>query len=302
MEAEFFHVSTEARRFSLDASVGLHDLKGALKRWERELRRVDTHSLALFYDCHDLEMNRVALTLRGIKDPQITGYHDRIFTKLFGVSRRIPTNLTRVFQDFIKGITYFKHQTTVEVPVYHRLLACGPGDDAFRKLFQQCEPDMDRDRRNDVRKRIETCYVERLLYDAMYRHATLHFARTGTEDHQQDAAHQLRLVLTQSDFKTCFPNLDIKVDVEFETHWPVSVRICRYVRSDLVSVETYQKHIAFSTGAKRYEDVVYARRVTKQNAYVKNQSFEYATNWKRLNASTTAETLRESAQRLHRLA
>lgn len=293
MEAEFYSVSTEARRFALYNSLGLHDLKASLKRWERELRAADPDSLPLFYDRHHNEIDRIVLQLRKIQDPQITGYHDRIFTKLFHVSKRIPTNLSRVFKEFIKGITYLEFQTTIEVPAYHRLQSCGPGDDAFRKTYQQCPPDMDRARRNDVRGKIETCYIERLIYDQMYENLTLHFPEKGSDEHHQNASHERRLELTHDDFKTCFPNLDVKVDLEFEMNWPVSVRICRYIRGDLVSVELYKKRIILGGGHKHYDDVVYASRNTKQYTYVKNQSFRYATKWKRI--GETQKPLNEDA-------
>jgi hypothetical protein len=287
MEAEFFNVSSEARRASRDPeSTNLRELKAALKRWERTLNECDAQSRAMFYDMNASDMNRIAATLRRIKDPAVTGFHDRIFTNILGVPKRIPSDLSRVFHELIKGVTYFAHQTTIEVPPYHRLSACGPGHDAFRNEFNRCTPDMDRARRDDVRKRIETCYVERLMYNEMFTRFSLHFPSTGTQAHEQDEGHLHRLKLTREDFKTCFPNLDFKVDIEFEANWPRSVRICRFLHGDLVSVEVYERRIEFPDGSKRYEPVCYASRRTQQFAYVKNQSFEYPTNWKRVGANS----------------
>lgn len=293
MEHEFFCVSSEVRRVAMMADVDLHDLKGALKRWEREVRKADAVVRKGFFDMHYSEMTRIVQKLRSMAkgDPDIRGYHDRIFSKLFDIGKHIPTDTTRIFGLFIKGITYYRYQSSVEVPVYHRLYACGPGDDAFRKTFQQCTPDMPREQRNDVRKRIETCYIERLIYDELFKYYTLHFPIDATDEGvTQDEGHQHRLQVTKDDFRSCFPNLDISVDVEYDMHWPVSVRIKRYVHGTIVSIEMYRRHITFEvTGTKHYEDVVYATRKTKDHTYIRNQSFDHVPSWKKVDARGTFE-------------
>jgi hypothetical protein len=305
MESEFFAVSTEVRRYMLEsateASVNLRELLGSLKRWERTLRAADQEMLPLFYDRYTNEMNRVAFSLQSIKVPEVTGFYDRIFRKMFRIGKRVPTHISRRFEEFVKGITYLKFQTTIEVPVYHRLQSCGPGDDAFRKEFEQCTPDMQRMNRDEIKRRIETCYVERLIYDELYKYYTLHFPQSGTEQLNQDEGHVHRLELTKKDFRSCFPNIDMKVDIEYDMDWPVSLRIVKLLHGDIVSVEVYIKYIVLDeTHGKFYGDVVDGHRITKQNRYVRTQSFEFIPNWKRLQiASEAGYDIDTQATRLH---
>jgi hypothetical protein len=305
MESEFFAVSTEVRRYMLtspsEANVNLRELLGALKRWERTLRAADPDMLPLFYDRYTNEMNRVAFSLHNIKVPEVTGFYDRIFRNLLQIGKRVPTHISRRFEEFVKGVTYLKSQTTIEVPAYHRLQSCGPGDDAFRKEFEQCTPEMQRMDREEIKRRIETCYVERLIYDELFKYYTLHFPQIGTDHLEQDEGHKHRLALTKEDFRSCFPNIDVKVDIEYDMDWPVSLRIVRFLHGDIVSVEVYIKHIVLDeTHGKFYGNVVDAHRITKQNRYVRTQSFEFIPNWKRMQiASEAGYNIDVQATRLH---
>ena len=82
-----------------------------------------------------------------------------------------------MFEAFIQGITHFENKNygiRDAQPSYHRLFSCGPGDTPFRTTFQRCAVGMGRAERLDVRKRIETCYIERLIHDDIYRHSPRH--------------------------------------------------------------------------------------------------------------------------------
>jgi hypothetical protein len=246
-------------------------------------------------------MNRVAFSLQNVKIPEVTSYYDRIFRKIFHIGKRVPTYISRRFEEFVKGVTYLKFQTTIEVPVYHRLHSCGPGTDAFRKEYQQCTPEMQRMQRDEIKRRIETCYVERLIYNELYKYYTLHFPLSGTEQLEQDEGHVHRLEVTKEDFRSCFPNIEVKVDIEYDMDWPVSLRIVRLLHGDIVSIEVYMKSIVLNgTHGKFYNPVVDAHRITKQNTYVRTQSFDFIPNWKRVESeSESGYDMQIQATRLH---
>jgi hypothetical protein len=288
MENEFYNVVSETRRYEI-SSNNLDALKGAIARWEKLLRKTDAEIIAEFESLHWTEISRVINTLRGIKDPTIRGAHDRIFKNVFGIQKRVPSALTILFAKFIKGITHFQNQNAsgTETPIYHRLYSCGTGDDAFRNTFQRCTEDMDKQDRLDVRKRIETCYIERLVYDCMYRNLAMFFPGVGTEEHTQNKQHMDRLLITKTDFETCFPNLRIEIEMDFDNdamHWPTRLTISRYIKDRPVSKETYNRTISFSNvlGDRMYEDAVDATRETDQHKYFRVQRFAYKPAWKRI--------------------
>jgi len=286
MEQEFYNLVSESRRYERYSS-NLDTLKATLTRWETQLKRIHPEIRSEFMSLYWSELTRVIGILRGIQDPTIRSLHDRIFKNLLGIEKRIPSAITLLFGKFIKGITYFQNQNAsrVEIPIYHRLYSCGTGDDAFRNTYQRCLPDMDKQDRNDVKIRIETCYIERLIYDHMYRHLVLFFPLTGTEEPTQDNAHIDRLALTKEDFETCFPNLRISIDIEYDsTHWPIELKIQRYIRDKLVSTEQYRKTIIFGDlfNDKMYEEAVEATKTTSEYTYFRIQRFAYRPSWKRL--------------------
>lgn len=280
MENEFYNVVSEARRYEL-SYTNIDVLKGALTRWEKLLRKTDVEILIEFENIHWTEITRVIHILRAINDPLIRGAHDRIFKNIFGRKKSIPSSLTVLFGKFIRGITYFQNQNAygMEIPIYHRLYSCGTGEDAFRNTFQRCTADM------NVRTRIETCYIERMIYDYMYCKLVLLFPNTGTEEQSQDKKHMDRLALTKGDFETCFPNLRIEIDMEFNNmNWPIELIIHRYIRDKLVSKETYRRSIVFGDvfGDRIYEDAVEAIKETDQYRYFRVQRSVYRPAWKRI--------------------
>jgi len=125
--------------------------------------------------------------------------------------------------------------------------------------------------RQDIRHRIQTCYIERLIYDEIYKNLTLQ------DENQQDEGHIHRLNIVKEDFKTCFPNLDISVSIEFDMHLPIALNIKRSIRGILTSQETYTRTIVFDNifGGKKYSDEIQATRMTNTYLYRRIQTFTH---------------------------
>ena len=206
-------------------------------------------------------------------------------------ARGRPTDTTRLFEEFIKGITYFFSEVdpTNPTPVYHRLFSCGPGDSAFRQVYQQCRAPSDSDSatasaaRAEAAQRIQTCYTERLIYDALWRLTQVRSASDADPavSHEplpnQDAGHIFRLELTRADFQTCFPNTDLSVSLAMTPEgFPMSVSIARTARGRLVSVERYTKRLALPLDPTSYDEIVVAQRKTARGTYAVPQSFYVA--------------------------
>jgi hypothetical protein len=189
-----------------------------------------------------------------------------------------PTDTTRIFEEFIKGITYSvsEFDPTNPTPMYHRLFSCGPGDDAFSKVYRQCRA-QPLAARAEAARRIQTCYTERLIYDALWRHTQVRSASDAdpAASHEPLPSQRLfRIELTRADFQTCFPNTDLSVNLTMTPEgFPTSVSIARTTRGRLVSVERYTKHLQLPMDLTSYDEIVVAERKTARGTYFAPQAF-----------------------------
>ena len=70
-----------------------------------------------------------------------------------------------------------------------------------------------------------------------------HFPVKGDILHSQDSGHTRRLELTYNDFKTCFPNIDIKVNLDFIQQFPRSLTVVKKVNGKTRYIEVYTKEV-----------------------------------------------------------
>lgn len=284
--ARFLTVSNEVRRIQLMNNKDIAALVTCLQKLEKELSKSDTETITIFTGVHYEEITRIVKVLRSLAstDTTIRSLHDKIFGKHLQIQKRVPSPLTLLFQEFIKGVTYFQHQGGIEVPIYHRINACGPGDNAFREAYQRCTDDLDDFRAEDIKKRIETCFIERLVYDKMYRDFELHFPKAGTDSPSQDDNHNYRLQITMDDFATCFPHIHIDVNIVWDNHMPIQLVITRRLNGNITSVETYHRNIIISDlfGNKQYDPYVECFRETEHKKYYRTQRFDYLPKWKEI--------------------
>lgn len=229
----------------------------------------------------------------------VRSYLDKIFKnslKMRGISSNFA--ITHTFMEFIKGITYFDNQANAfpqRHPIYHRIYSCGDGTDAFRAQQLRCRQyGMPSEERDEVKARIFRCYVERLIYDNMYRsmHGAV-FAMTsgpGNVPFTQDDGHMNFLAETRADFQSCYPCLEILVDIEYDPETlyghakPVELRITRISKClsapderKATSTELYQRRLVLNdqTARKEYDPGVFCTRLTEGgNEYRKVQTFQ----------------------------
>jgi len=279
-----------------DAQYRAH-IPQMLAAWERALRTADRVAIADIKDTHYALLLRTNMQLRGLaaQDPDIRGYLDRIYNNLLRWDPRAPRGITRLFTEFIKGITYFADQeTSAETPVYHRLFSCGPkGDPAYRENHLVCLEGLTARQRMARRPLIERCYIERLIYDALFQHENVgtpvsrsdvsrttvphHDRNSDVEYASQDEGHLFRLDLTRRDFETCFPEIKIDLEVQYNDGFPTGVTIVRMFKDrGALTIERYDKPYAFSAaGVKVYEGfVACTRELSDGRSFFKVQHFD----------------------------
>lgn len=210
-------------------------LESKLKQLTHELRTV-------FLDRERASFKKLKqlMTIASKMDPSLKVVCNRIY-----VSKYHPSDLSisQVFEQFIKGITYYEWEEPEDKkaktsPIYHRLFSCGPRTDTpFATVLADCG-DYDIEggiKRRDAEKRIEKCYIERKIYDELFKKLDLHFPYYDENDMKmsqsstkiQDKGHRDWLEETATAFRQCFPNMDFEVEVRVDGIIPIQVRIVK---------------------------------------------------------------------------
>ena len=196
------------------------------------------------------------------------------------LERVVNFRSTRIFNGFMKGITFFG--IDMANPSYHRDDSCGPrfvsiGDEdddeqrrrAAYKAYENfkiaryvCVGNEENSRR---RRLVYMCYLERLVYDHIYRRIT------GTNQnfgHRYELKHMSRL------FSECYPTASLNIEVFYsarDTTRPVQL-VIRLDDGDASLIERYV----------HYGDHVDCERINNNGSSVfKQQTPEQENPWPR---------------------
>lgn len=276
IENAFLVVATNVRMLQHGLGCTTGQLATSLKQLERTLVNASEGARMYILDVYASEAARVKFTIKELRDPTIISLHDRIFTNLLKMRRRVPQGVTALFEAFIKGITYFAwQQDPVDpIPVYHRLTSCGPGTETFRADNHICRRGQLKDVNARRRALVERCYLERLIFDELYKHETIH--------DEQDAGHQHRLGITKEDFETCCKGWEIQASIEYSDSMPIKLTVERFYRGKMSTRETYEKTFSFAVaGNKVYDPTVLCTREAGNKVLQKIQTFKSLGDWRR---------------------
>lgn len=213
------------------------------------------------------------------KNPDFQSLHDKLFQKTFQIKSNAPLKITRIFEKFLKGITYFESQHPTKThPIYHRLASCGNWSSQLG-----CVDPQNKKERSIASERIERCYIERLIFDDMFRHETLFFPENPSDVKKQDDGHEAWMQKTEKEFTSCFPNIRIEVKLgKFDSSYPTTCEIKRFVKGKLASIETYEKNFIHTD--LDYDPFTYCKLKSLKNdiTKVKISSFRKQTKWNKL--------------------
>ena len=124
-------------------------------------------------------------TLRGIGSV-INAYNNLLTNTLqFRKYHYAREDVTRKFEDFLKGITYFGNEVADVAPIYHREQSCRPIlrshdlhiDDIANNYH--CHDTLTNNERNRRKKLVHKCYLERLIFSEMWKNEFTPLKITG---------------------------------------------------------------------------------------------------------------------------
>ena len=267
LDDAFWNFARDIKRCALDI-VKFTDIKDSTRTFINELEKADYIQRTAFKDLRYDNLLKIRYYLVHAKQKTARSVHDKIFVNLLSFDKSTPLKITKVFDEFLKGITYFSTQTAPQKsPAYHRLSSCGTGTDAFRQAYNQCHQTMKKTKVAKVKKQIETCYIERLIYDDLYK----------KQSPSQDVGHTHWLEQTKHDFQTCFPDVEINVSIkEFKDSMPLTLRIQKKKGQKIIE-EVYQR----SLNHAEYDPIVVGRMYKSSNHLIKVrvQMFDKPGKW-----------------------
>ena len=263
----------------------------AAKKFERTLKNEIKEHKDLLVEVHYDVLVKLKFAFKELAklDAFFVGAHDRIFKNGLSLTNT-PQSLTKLFEEFIKGITYFRQQLDPRhpFPVYHRLHSCGPNnkdlDGAHRAANLTCPGGLPRSEKARRKVLTERCYVERLIYDALFKHYTLLHPDRGNAELEQDERHIERLMLVEQDFRSCFRNMRVEVEMRFESGYPTRLEVKKIKKDELVSTEIYVKSLGdLQNKFCVYEPGVFCKRIVHStgNVFAKINIFDMEQDWKR---------------------
>ena len=245
-------------------------------------------TLKAFYNllskASDVEINYLKLTynnelykIKTFIQKDFRSWHDKIFIKVLKL-KRLPQQTTNIFSKFIEGITYFYDELDTTVPLYHRLYSCGPYENTHRLGNLVCYDTLTDEEFKRRKPLIERCYVERLIYDEIYKKECMHFPSSGNVEPSQDDGHLFRLELTKQDYETCFPGCTIDIDIEYmNENYPISLSLTKTHKNGSKILHKWTKSLIASQiiGGPHYERIVQYEITNKRGQKkVESQTFD----------------------------
>lgn len=242
------------------------DIYVKLNVFYNKLNKIKKNYILLqgFIDHNYNKIKEIKYFLLEIKTNKSRSFHDKIFTNILGLDKHIPLGITYVFEDFIKGITFFSNEeeNTKKIPIYHRSASCGNSSEDFKKKYFECYNTNTPNNIELKKKHIFKCYLERLIYDNMYKNLMFHFPTTlNNQELQQNKGHIFQLDERAKNFNKCFLGINIEIEIYYENNFPIFLFI-NYIKDDMIiKKERYMKTTFIDDyGNTRYEDDVYCVR------------------------------------------
>jgi len=177
--------------------------------------------------------------------------------KYIGIGTYVARVLA-VFEDFMKGITYFAHDA--RIPIYHRFYVFGGSTYMSGCLVG------DMKLKTHQYALLERCYIERLVFMELYN------THMGHKEHMP----MFCIKKTHDDFRKCCPDTHIDIAVEYDrTRNPNKLTVRKtQTTSDVETILQFEKRVIVTEQMTYYAPVVYVTKYEHGKIYIKSCTFE----------------------------
>jgi hypothetical protein len=240
------------------SSIGKDKIIKETKQLLKELKKVENEKILLqgLIDRNYTDLKKLRDILLGIKINEGRSISDKIFTKILKFESHMPLGITIVFENYIKGITYFSNEkeNKDQIPIYHRASSCGNKKKNFRNLLKNTLIN-EEIKKNHIKK----CYLERLIYDDMYREMSLHFpTELKNQELKQNKGHEHQLTERAKNYYNYYLEEEINIEILYENNFPILLTINYIKNGKIIKIERYLKTTYIDDyGNTQYSENVY---------------------------------------------
>lgn len=240
------------------SSIGKDKIIKETKKLLKELKKVENEKILLqgLIDRNYTDLKKLRDILLGIKINEGRSISDKIFTNILKFESHMPLGITIVFENYIKGITYFSNEkeNKDKIPIYHRASSCGNKKKNFRNLLKNTLIN-EEIKKNHIKK----CYLERLIYDDMYREMSLHFpTELKNQELKQNKGHEHQLTERSKNYYNYYLEEEINIEILYENNFPVLLTINYIKNGKIIKIERYLKTTYIDDyGNTQYSENVY---------------------------------------------
>ncbi len=221
------------------------------------------------------DLIQVKYFLIHLKRKKSRSFHDKIFNNILKMNKHVPLGVTRIFGEFVKGITFFSNQDEHKesIPIYHRAASCGDSSNDFRKRFLQCYGDNSYNVIKEKKEHIYRCYLERLIFDNMFIQAFTYQSKVPIE---QNKGHKFQLTERGHNFNSCFLGIKIDIKIDYKNNYPIVLYVYfRNTNGNIIKSEEFKRILHYDDIYERWyydEDVFYTRN-DENGTYTDIQEF-----------------------------
>lgn len=205
--------------------------------------------------------------------------HDKIFTNIFKLGKHTPLGVTRVFGEFVKGITFFSDEieNKLNIPIYHRAASCGDSSEDFRKKYLRCYQEDEPFIIEQKRQHIYKCYIERLIFDDMFIHSFTHFQDNINLPIEQNKGHKFQLTERANNFNSCFLSIKIKIELKYKDNFPITLIIYFLDNNGkIIQTELFERILHYDVyGNGCYSENVYYTKKDNNNNDIYTDVLEF---------------------------
>ena len=260
----------------------------ALQKFSRIVKSISGKNTSRFIEEHFSVLKSIKVELSfyierfsdASKKSQLLQFRNEIFLSKLKTIDIVDEarQTTKLFNEFIKGITYFSTQTGygANQPIYHRKGSCTKKGQKNKKC-KAGEPN------ETTPEEIYSCYLERMIYDLIW------LEKMG---HQQDKNHIEWLEDTRKAFLSCFPTGELKVDIRFNDRRtsnddrtarkrhivPTHLTVILFRKGNEIWQESYFK--SYDDDERNYMYPVECERIQGMQRFVKSSTFDDKGTWR----------------------
>ena len=282
----FFNIYSEIKLILLQHSVNenidenkFREIYDKLDSFSKEINKIKDNHILLqgFIDNNYGQIKEIKYFLINRKTKRSRSLHDKIFTKILKLNSYIPLGITFVFEDFIKGITFFNNEmeNIKKIPIYHRSASCGNSSEDFQKKYFQCYNTNEPNEIKIKQEHIYKCYLERLIYNDMFKNLTFHFPKNlFNQELIQNKGHLFQLSKRAENFNKCFLGTDLNINIIYENNFPIVLNIVYVQNNNIIKKEFFMKTTYIDEyGITRYHKDVFHKIIEKNTEKTNIQQF-----------------------------